>query len=158
MAKKTGKSLDQMANEINEPVDGVAKFNELAQANIRALAEAVYKDNEEEVERYTRKIIASLETYLKEGQTIDDLWDYLKNQGCSTTAIMAGLLRFFKGPKGVGEIPIENFIQLVLEAESDLHKALEIQKDVEKDASRDARLAFIEELRKSFPDLPSFPS
>lgn len=119
--KKEKKSFVDQHRErmetVQEQVNGKVPFNEDAHKNAEELAKVIYKDKPEKIERYKEKILRSLEKHLAEGKTIEDLWSWLKEQHCTTTAIIKGLLRFFgettdeEGKKVEKELNIAGFLK-----------------------------------------------
>lgn len=110
--------------QIKERVNAQVEFQTDAEENIRALAEKAYPSDPEEQDRYAAKIRASLEKYLKEDKTLNDLWEYLGGKNCNLTAIVQGILHFYEGKKvGEKEIGLEGFLKpFSLPAERTLDK------------------------------------
>jgi hypothetical protein len=113
--KETTSTLAQRAIErkerVNEPLNTETDFQDNPEQNISALARAAFPENPQEQKRYEDKITRSLRAHLLEGQSMESLWQYLRQNYCRTTAILAGLLRFFAGKKGENEIGIERFLK-----------------------------------------------
>lgn len=136
------KSLAEKAMErkerMEEPLNAETRFSPNPEKNIQMLAQEAYPGNKAEQERYGQKIKASLEAHLKEGQSMESLWKYLKENICQTSAIIEGILRFFAGVKGEKEISIAQFLKPIeIRAESNLHETLreERQKEISKTKS-----------------------
>ena len=65
---------------------------------------------------YAEKIKDSLRKYLKEGQDLDTLWEYLEKENCKYLAIIKGLLNFFRSKDD--KIDITKLFTLYIPAES----------------------------------------
>lgn len=133
------KSLAEKAMErkerMEEPLNADTRFSPNPEKNIQMLAAEAYPGNKAEQERYGEKIKVSLETHLKEGESMETLWKYLKENICQTSSIIEGILRFFAGVKGEKEISIAKFLKPIeIRAESNLHETLreERQKEIVK--------------------------
>jgi hypothetical protein len=151
--------LAQRARErderINERLSCETRFSPDSKRNIDDLARAAYPEKPEEQARYAEKITASLRAHLKEGESMDSLWAYLKQNYCQTTAIIEGLLRFFAGNKGEKEIQIGQFLKpFQLEAESNLHKTKNEVRNEVFDTTRTQLASLLAELQAQNPDLP----
>lgn len=122
------KTLAEAARErdekLRERVNAQVEYQSDAEENIRALAEKAYPNDAEEQNRYAGKIRASLEKYIRDDKTLEDLWGYLGGEKCNLTAIVQGILHFYRGEKvGEDEINLDDFLKpLRLPAESDLSK------------------------------------
>jgi|GEM_PF-2292395 len=136
------KSLAEKAKErkerMEEPLNADTRFSPDPEKNIKLLSEQAYPGDKAEQERYASKIKTSLEAHLKEGENMESLWKYLKENLCQTSAIIEGILRFFAGEKGEKEISIAKFLKPIeVRAESNLHETLreERQKEITKTRS-----------------------
>ncbi|MCA9374164.1 MAG: hypothetical protein R3B71_05780 [Candidatus Gracilibacteria bacterium] len=141
----------QAEEQIKERVNAQTEFQSDAETNIRTLAEKAYPNDSEEQERYTNKIKASLEKYLQEGKTIDDLWKYMEGKNCSLTAIVQGILHFYEGKKvGEKEIGLEDFLKpFSLPAESALDKTLMSKRQETIQTARSDLASLLEEIREA---------
>lgn len=124
-------SLAEKAHErkerISERINAESSFDKNPNTNIQTLAQKAYPDDTAEQERYAAKIKASLEKHVN--GSIEDLWKYLEENYCETTAIIEGILHFFAGKRGEKEIALEKFLRpLRLPAESDLDKVYQEEK------------------------------
>lgn len=106
-----GKKTKELREQQLEPLNAETNFIPDADRNIMALSRTCFPENPQEQERYANKIKNSLKIHLKDNVTIAQLWDYLKNEYCQTTAIIEGILKFFAGVKGEKEINIEKFLK-----------------------------------------------
>lgn len=140
----------QAEEQIKERVNAQTEFQSNADENIRALAEKAYPNNAEEQERYANKIKASLEKYLQDGKTIDDLWQYMGGKNCNLTAIVQGILHFYEGNKvGEKEIGLEDFLKpFSLPAESMLDKTLMAKRKETISTARSDLASLLEEIRE----------
>lgn len=164
MAKdaKTPEKLNPLAEKakerqerILEPVNAETRFSPDPDRNIGQLAEKAFPGNKEEQERYSEKIKTSLKAHLNEGVTIESLWTYLKEQYCQTTAIIEGILRFFAGTRGEKEISLAKFLRpLEIEADSNLHKTLNEERDKQINTTRSALTDLMAEIKAQNPTLP----
>lgn len=141
----------QAEEQIKERVNAQTEFQSDAEANIQTLAEKAYPNDPEEQERYANKIKASLEKYLEEGKTIDDLWNYMGGKNCNLTAIVQGILHFYEGKKvGEKEISLEGFLKpFSLPAESMLDKTLTSKRKETIQTARNDLASLLEEIREA---------
>lgn len=119
--KTLAEKVLERKERINEPLNAETTFDKDPNKNIQTLAEKAYENSPAEQERYAAKIKASLEKHVN--GSIEDLWKYLADNYCETTAIVEGILHFFAGAKGEKEIGLEKFLKpATLSAESDIDK------------------------------------
>jgi hypothetical protein len=161
---------EQHINKINEPVDGKAEFISDADKNIHALATDIYKNKPEQVRRYEEKIKRSLASHLKDDVTIDILWQAMKNEGCSLTEIIGGILRFFKVEKVKNthdkteqiqkvEISITRFLKPIqIPATSEIQVTYEQSRERAIENTKKDLMALLDEINLAVPNLPIMPS
>ena len=122
--------------KIQEPVSASTQFAPNPDLTFHNLAELAYPEKPDQIARYATKIKRSLEKHLAEKNTIDTLWKYLNEQGCTNAEIKEGILRFFKEQKdeqgGIQKtiIDITKFLApMRIPAESSLDKAHTVEKN-----------------------------
>jgi hypothetical protein len=154
------KPLAEIAKErrekILEPLNAETRFSPDPDKNIQLLAQAAYADKPEEQQRYAEKIKASLKAHLKDSESMESLWAYLKANYCQTTAILEGILRFFAGEKGEKEIGIAQFMKPIeIKAESNLHETLVEERKTQIQNTRTELSALLAELGQKLPEAPA---
>lgn len=148
------KSLAEKAMErkerMEEPLNADTRFSPNPEKNIKMLSEQAYPGNKAEQERYAEKIKASLEAHLQEGENMESLWKYLRENLCQTSAIIEGILRFFAGVKGENEISIAKFLKPIeIRAESNLHETLREERQKEISKTKNDLMALLAEIQSN---------
>jgi len=157
---ETPHHLAELANakekQLREPLNADSRFSINPVENILNLAKKAYPKNQAEQDRYAKKIQASLENHLKDGVSINALWDYLKNNYCQTTAIIEGVLKFFSGTKSEKEIQITQFLKPPeLTVETILEKTKNAKRTEMVNSTRQNLQQLLAELKESMPNLPA---
>lgn len=154
--KPLGEIAKERREKMMEPLNAETRFSPNPDKNIQLLAQAAYPENQKEQERYAGKIKASLEAHLKEGESMESLWTYLKANYCQTSAIIEGILRFFAGQKGEKEIGIAQFMKPIeIKAESNLHETLVVERKTQIEKTRTELSTLLAELGNKLPEAPT---
>lgn len=153
------KRAEARENREKEPLNADTRFSANPDKNIRMLAERAHPESQAEQNRYAQKIKDSLAAHMQDGKTVEQLWKFLESKFCQTTAIIEGILRFFAGQKGEGEISIAEFLKPVrIEAKTSLEKTMgEVRAEQITKTHTDLQ-ALLAEIKGSNPDLPKFPA
>ena len=101
--KESGKNLNAEALFSSNP-DQV--FKDLSENS-----KDEHKKDEHNIEISAEKIKADFADTLANGKTVEEAWDYAAKNHAETVAIINGLLKFFAGPKGIKEIPMNDFLK-----------------------------------------------
>ncbi|MBD3328186.1 hypothetical protein GF340_02660 [Candidatus Peregrinibacteria bacterium] len=147
-----GEKYEQKQELIKERVNsGPIAFIDDVKQNIDQLASAVYK-NPEEQKRYRGKIEASIRSWLMPGVTMENLWQDLKERNCTTTQIIAGLLKFYDGQNN--EIGLNKYLKpLEFKATSTLDKAADTLKTETLAKTRASLQDLLAEIKAENPNL-----
>ena len=108
-------TVNNGAGTLAEEHDKESGKNLNAEALFSSNPDDVFKDLSENLKTKPKisaeKIKADFADTLANGKTVEEAWDYAAKNHAETVAIIKGLLKFFAGPKGSKEIPMNDFLK-----------------------------------------------
>lgn len=149
----------ELSSHLREAVTGGVEYEDDPKAAFTRLAETIYPDNLEEQNRYAAKIERSLTHYLARGMSLTILWQFLKENQCTTLTIDEGSFRAFSTDKEIDMRPFFDATKLeAVPAEPAEKKANEQLKEAQRQNTKSELAAFYQSLRAGNPDLPEIPT
>lgn len=149
---------------IAPPVNAECSFSSNREENLQNLASNVHPNDSEKQEEFLNTLVTSIESVLNEKYSIDDLWNALNKDGCNTTKIVEGILRFYKtekdkdGNEKESEMDIGKYLKMEFPASSTPDKAREIKRSQVMEASISQLAGLLQDIKAANPNLPSLPA
>ena len=149
----------ELSSYLREAVSGGVEYVDDPKKAFAVLAETIYPEDLEEQKRYAEKIERSLSHYLAKGMSLNLLWQFLKENQCTTLTVDEGSFRAFSAEKEIDMRPFFDETKLnAVPAKPVEGKATEQLREAQRQNTRAEIADFYKSLRAQNPNLPEIPT